>query len=74
MENAQCVAALPNPRFQELCMIHGPLQWAIFANKPTIEHGYLVLPDSPGMGVTLASDLEVRFPYIEGNYAVQVER
>ena len=37
MENAQCVAALPNPRFQELCMIHGPLQWAIFANKPTID-------------------------------------
>jgi L-alanine-DL-glutamate epimerase-like enolase superfamily enzyme len=73
-ENAHCVAALPNPRFQELCMIHGPLQWAILANPPAIEDGYLVLPDRPGLGVTLAEDLEARFPYIEGSYATQVQR
>jgi hypothetical protein len=27
-----------------------------------------------GLGVELADDLEARFPYIEGSYALQVER
>jgi len=74
MANAHLVAALPNPRFVELCMIQGPLQWAILAEKPTIKDGWLVLPDQPGLGVELAKDLEERFPYIEGHYAVQVTR
>ncbi|MBC7235125.1 MAG: mandelate racemase/muconate lactonizing enzyme family protein [Chloroflexi bacterium] len=74
MENAHMVAALPNPRYLELCMIQGPLQWAILANPPTIEDGYLILPDKPGLGVELAENLEERFPYIEGHYAIQVQR
>ena len=74
MANAHLVAALPNPRVLELCMIQGPLQWAIVAEKPTIEDGWLILPDKPGLGVALAEDLEERFPYIEGHYAIQVHR
>lgn len=74
MANAHLVAALPNPRFLELCMIQGPLQWAILAEKPAIEDGWLVLPDEPGLGVDIAENLEERFPYIEGHYAVQVRR
>jgi L-alanine-DL-glutamate epimerase-like enolase superfamily enzyme len=74
MANAHLVAALPRPRVLELCMIQGPLQWGILAEKPAIEGGYLVLPDRPGLGVTLADDLEERFPYIEGHYGLQVRR
>ncbi len=74
MANGQCVAAMPNPRVLELCMIQGPLQWAILADPPTIEDGYLIFPDRPGLGVTLSPDLEARFPYIEGHYAVEVVR
>ncbi len=74
MEHAHYVAALPNPLMLELCMIQGPLQWAILAERPTIEDGWLVLPDRPGLGVELAEDLEERFPYVEGHYAVQVQR
>lgn len=74
MEHAHYVAALPNPRVLELCMIQGPLQWAILDEAPPIEDGYLVLPDAPGLGVSLAEDLAARFPYIEGHYAVQVRR
>ena len=29
MANAHLVAALPNPRVLEVCMIQGPLQWGI---------------------------------------------
>ena len=74
MANGHVVAALPNPRVLELCMIQGPLQWEILAEKPAIENGWLVFPDKPGLGVELAEDLEERFPYIEGHYGVQVNR
>jgi len=74
MANAHFVAALPNPRVLELCMIQGPLQWGILAERPTIKNGWLVLPDKPGLGVELAENLEERFPYIEGSYAIQVRR
>ena len=74
MANGHFVAALPNPRVLELCMIQGPLQWGILAEKPAIEEGRMVFPDKPGLGVDLAEDLEARFPYIEGHYAVPVQR
>jgi L-alanine-DL-glutamate epimerase-like enolase superfamily enzyme len=73
MANAHLVAALPNPHVLELCMIQGPLQWGILAEKPIIEDGWLVLSERPGFGVELAGDLEERFPYIEGHYAIQVK-
>ncbi len=74
MAHAHLVAALPNPRMVELCMIQGPLQWGIFANPPAIEKGHLVLPVTSGFGVTLAPDLEDLYPHLEGHYAVTVER
>ena len=74
MANAHLVAALPDPRVLEVCMIQGPLQWDILAEKPVIEDGWLVFPDKPGLGVELAENLEERFPYIEGHYGVQVQR
>lgn len=74
VENAHLVAALPNPRVLEVCMIQGPLQWDIFAEKPPIHNGWLELPDKPGLGVALGENLEARFPYVEGHYAITVER
>jgi L-alanine-DL-glutamate epimerase-like enolase superfamily enzyme len=74
MANAHYVAALPRPRFCELCMIQGPLQWEIIADKPFIKHGWLELPEKPGLGVSLSKNLEERFPYIEGSYAVTIDR
>jgi L-alanine-DL-glutamate epimerase-like enolase superfamily enzyme len=85
MAHAQIMAALPiQHRAQgdpsrkhnvvELCLIQGPLQWDILAQPPTIVDGWLHLPAQPGLGVDLAADLETRFPYIEGHYAVTVDR
>jgi L-alanine-DL-glutamate epimerase-like enolase superfamily enzyme len=74
MANAHMVAALPNPRVLELCRIQGPLQWAILKEPPVIQSGWLELPDRPGLGVELAEDLEERFPYIDGPYAIRLER
>ncbi|MDA1143314.1 MAG: mandelate racemase/muconate lactonizing enzyme family protein [Planctomycetota bacterium] len=74
MANAHLVAALSNPIMLELCMIQGPLQWDILREKPEIQDGYLEIPDRPGIGVDLAEDLEERFPYIEGHYAITIQR
>jgi L-alanine-DL-glutamate epimerase-like enolase superfamily enzyme len=74
MANAHYVAALPHPKVLELCMIQGPLQWGILHQAPNIKDGYLQLPAEPGLGVALGERLEERFPYIEGGYAVNVER
>jgi L-alanine-DL-glutamate epimerase-like enolase superfamily enzyme len=74
MAHAHLLAALPNPRMLELCMIQGPLQWAILAEPPRMEQGHLWLPARPGLGVELAENLAQRFPYIEGHYAITVER
>lgn len=74
MANGHFVAALPEPLMLEVCMIQGPLQWAILAQPPTIEGGHLLLPGAPGLGVELAEGLEEQFPFIEGHYAVTVSR
>jgi L-alanine-DL-glutamate epimerase-like enolase superfamily enzyme len=58
----------------ELCMIQGPLQWGIFDQPPAIEQGHILLPNKPGLGVALAPDVQERFPYVEGHYALTVER
>lgn len=73
-QHAHMVAALPVPRVLELCMVQGPLQWALLADPPAIEEGWLLLPEGPGLGVALAPDLAARFPHVEGAYALQVER
>lgn len=74
MANAHLIAAMPDPRVLELCMVQGPLQWEILAEKPAIEAGHLILPDKPGLGVELAENLEERFPYIDGSWAEPVKR
>jgi L-alanine-DL-glutamate epimerase-like enolase superfamily enzyme len=74
MANGHLVAALPDPHVLELCMHQGPLQWEILEQNPDIVEGWLELPDRPGLGVELGEDLEKRYPYIEGHYALQVMR
>lgn len=74
LANAHALAAQPNMRALELCMHQGPLQWDILAAPPPIESGWLALPDRPGLGAELAAGLAQRFPYIEGHYAIEVER
>lgn len=74
MANAHLVAAQERPWLLELNQHQGPLQWEILAERPDIVDGRLALPDKPGLGVELAQNLESRFPFAEGHYAVVVTR
>lgn len=74
LANGHAVAALPNGRALELCAIQGPLQWEILAERPPIEDGSLIIGDRPGLGGEIARGLQERFPYIDGGYALTVQR
>ena len=74
LANAHFVAALPHPYMCELCMIQGPLQWAILKEQPLIKDGFLHLPEKAGLGVEIAKNLEATFPYLTGGYGAPVQR
>lgn len=74
LANAHYVAALPDPILCEICMIQGPLQWAILREKPDIRDGVLHFNKTPGLGFTLADGLEERFPFMTGSWATPVQR
>lgn len=74
MVQANLVAALPDPHVLELCRHQGPLQWGILEGKPDIVDGQLRLPSTPGYGVVIADDVEARYPYVEGNWRLNVTR
>jgi L-alanine-DL-glutamate epimerase-like enolase superfamily enzyme len=74
MVQANLVAAVPHPHVLELCQHQGPLQWDVLDTPPVISNGHLELSEGPGYGVALASDLEERYPYVEGNWRLVVER
>ncbi len=74
LANGHAVAALPNGRVLEQCMIQGPLQMDILAAPPTIEDGRLLFEGKSGLGATLAENVEASFPYIDGGYALTVQR
>ena len=66
--------ALLNLEILEVCQIQGPLQWSIAAEPPQMSGGRLHLPDRPGLGIEVAEDVAERYPYIEGHYALTIER
>jgi L-alanine-DL-glutamate epimerase-like enolase superfamily enzyme len=72
--NAQIVAAAPAGQILELSMIQGPLQNAVVSGGLPVQAGMLELDDRPGLGFDIPADLEERFPYIEGYFAVEMTR
>ncbi len=74
MANAQFLAAINNELPLEHCMIQGPLQEAVISQRLPIKNGFLELPDISGLGFELAKEVQERFPYIEGHYALEVNR
>jgi L-alanine-DL-glutamate epimerase-like enolase superfamily enzyme len=74
LANAHLVASLDRRLPLELSMVQGPLQQGILRGGLEVEDGRLRLPEAPGLGIELAPDLEERFPYVDGDFAVEVQR
>jgi galactonate dehydratase len=50
MMSAHFAAAVPNLRIMEIDIDRVPWDHELFSHQPTIENGYLVIPDRPGWG------------------------
>jgi L-alanine-DL-glutamate epimerase-like enolase superfamily enzyme len=74
LANAQLVAALPNALALEISQVQGPLFDAVVDRPLEIAAGRLALPSGAGLGAGVAADLTARFPFIEGTFAVPIER
>jgi L-alanine-DL-glutamate epimerase-like enolase superfamily enzyme len=74
MANAHAVAALPNSSMVEECMVQGPLKWGVIKGGSRVIDGQLQFGDAPGLGVDIIDDLEERYPYVEGDWRVEVYR
>jgi L-alanine-DL-glutamate epimerase-like enolase superfamily enzyme len=74
MANAHAVAALPNAPMVEECMAQGPLKWGIIEGGSRVRDGMIDVAARPGLGAALVDGFEERYPYVEGNYSVEVTR
>jgi len=70
MANAHLVAGIPNRHMLELNQTFNPFKEEIFREPLVVKKGYMDLTDKPGYGVAVLPDLEKKYPYIEGSYAM----
>ena len=66
MCNLHTVAGLPNGHMCEYFLYPNPFREALFVEPYRPVNGTITLSDAPGFGMTLAPDLEKRFPTIPG--------
>jgi L-alanine-DL-glutamate epimerase-like enolase superfamily enzyme len=74
MMQANLMAALSHPHLLELCRHPGPLQWEILSAAPDLSDGHLHLGNEPGFGVSVAEELDERYPYVEGNGRLNIDQ
>jgi len=70
MGNAHLVAGIPNRLMLELNQTFNPFKEEIFKDPMVVVNGYMDLPDKPGYGVELIDDIEQKYPFIEGGWAI----
>jgi galactonate dehydratase len=60
----QLAACIPNFALQEYPLGEDqPPTSEIVTRSPRLEAGYLLLPETPGLGIELAEDAAARYPY-----------
>jgi len=68
MANAALVAAIPNHLVLEHNVTFSYLREGVFKEPLLARHGYIDLPDKPGLGVEVIPDIEKKFPYLPGSF------
>lgn len=66
MCNLHTVAGTPSGHLCEYFLYPNPFREALFVEPYRPVNGAITLSDAPGFGMTLAPDLEQRFPYVPG--------
>lgn len=67
MQNVHCGFACPNTVMLEIPPAYGPLHSEIIGDSLSIENGYVLPPEKPGLGIDLSPETIRRFPFIPGS-------
>lgn len=66
MQNIHCGFACPNTAILEIAPAYGPLHSELIGDSLQMVDGYVLPPQSPGLGISLSSETINRFPFIPG--------
>ena len=67
MENIHAAFASPNTAIVEIPPLPGGLHTEIYANGYHFKDGYILPPDSPGLGIRLTDATKQKYPFIRGS-------
>jgi len=60
------LSSIPNALICEYQQIANPLREALFIESLKMENGYLIVPDTPGLGICINEKILNKFPYLPG--------
>ena len=66
MQNIHCGFACPNTAILEVAPAYGPLHSELIGDSLQVVDGYVLPPQSPGLGISLSSETINRFPFVPG--------
>jgi L-alanine-DL-glutamate epimerase-like enolase superfamily enzyme len=67
MQNVHAAFASANTLILEVPPAMGPLHSMIIDDDFRMENGQVVLPERPGLGITLTDEVKQRFPFVKGS-------
>lgn len=66
MQNIHCGFACPNTAILEVAPAYGPLHSELIGGSLRMKDGYVLPPESPGLGIELTQSTIERFPFVRG--------
>ena len=66
MQNIHAAFAAPNTVICEIPPAAGPLHTELWGDSFVMKEGYILPPQSPGLGVRLTDEIKARYPFVPG--------
>jgi L-alanine-DL-glutamate epimerase-like enolase superfamily enzyme len=66
MQNIHCGFACPNTAILEVAPAYGPLHSELIGESLIMHDGYILAPETPGLGVALTDATIARYPFVPG--------
>lgn len=67
MQNVHAAFAAPNTAICEIPPAYGPLHREVVGESFVMRDGYVLPPETPGLGIRLPAEVRERFPFVPGS-------
>jgi galactonate dehydratase len=67
MQNVHCGFAAPNTRILEIAPDYAGLHSDVIDGSFTMQNGYVLPPEKPGLGIVLTAEIKNRYPFMPGS-------